>query len=320
MRTLVALALAVLAVVLPLLAHAGAGPEGADQDRHDRVARRAALAANGKDMVNGYELFLEEQKHRLAGPRGEVHRRGRRGQAGHRASPRCAALVEGQGVHLVIGPAQRGRRLRDRRPTSTARRSPPSFPIVAGDDLTQRKRSPYIVRVGWASSQPSHPFGKWVHDDLKYKKIAIIAYDFAFGWEVRGRLPAHVRGGGRADRAEAVAAARQRRTSRRTSRSSAATWTPSSRSSPAPTPLRFAKQYAEAGLKGKVPLIGGGTFTDEHVLRTMGDEVLGVVTVAALLGGARRRRRTASSPRPTRRSTSRCRRTTRRAPTWRASR
>ena len=42
--------------------------------------------------------------------------------------------------------------------------------------------------------------------------------------------------------------------------------------------LRFAKQYTEAGLKGKLPLIGGGTFTDEHVLRSMGDEVLGVVS------------------------------------------
>src|SRR5262249_52214192 len=42
--------------------------------------------------------------------------------------------------------------------------------------------------------------------------------------------------------------------------------------------LRFAKQYQEAGLKERVPLIGGGTFTDEHVLRTMGGEVLGVVT------------------------------------------
>src|SRR5678815_2914581 len=42
--------------------------------------------------------------------------------------------------------------------------------------------------------------------------------------------------------------------------------------------LRFAKQYEDAGLKARLPLIGGGTFTDEHVLRTMGDEVLGVVT------------------------------------------
>ena len=42
--------------------------------------------------------------------------------------------------------------------------------------------------------------------------------------------------------------------------------------------LRFGKQFAEAGLKEKLPLIGGGTFTDEHVLRVQGDEVLGVVT------------------------------------------
>ena len=37
-------------------------------------------------------------------------------------------------------------------------------------------------------------------------------------------------------------------------------------------------QFAPSALKGKVPLIGGGVLTDEHVLRTMGDEVLGVVT------------------------------------------
>jgi branched-chain amino acid transport system substrate-binding protein len=42
--------------------------------------------------------------------------------------------------------------------------------------------------------------------------------------------------------------------------------------------LRFVKQYAEAGLKERLPLIGGGTLTDEHVLRTMGDEALGIVT------------------------------------------
>ena len=47
--------------------------------------------------------------------------------------------------------------------------------------------------------------------------------------------------------------------------------------------LRFAKQYEDAGLKARLPLIGGGTFTDEHVLRTMGDEVLGSRHGASLL-------------------------------------
>ena len=42
--------------------------------------------------------------------------------------------------------------------------------------------------------------------------------------------------------------------------------------------LQFAKQYAETGLKGRIPLIGGGTFTDEHALPSMGDEALGIIT------------------------------------------
>ena len=48
--------------------------------------------------------------------------------------------------------------------------------------------------------------------------------------------------------------------------------------------LRFSKQYAEAGLKGKLPLIGGGTFTDEHVLRDHGRRGAGRGHRAPLLG------------------------------------
>jgi branched-chain amino acid transport system substrate-binding protein len=42
--------------------------------------------------------------------------------------------------------------------------------------------------------------------------------------------------------------------------------------------LQFMRQYQEFGLKGRVPLIGGGTTTDEHVLPFMGDEAVGTVT------------------------------------------
>ena len=41
------------------------------------------------------------------------------------------------------------------------------------------------------------------------------------------------------------------------------------------TTLQFIKQYQEFGLKGKIPLIGGGTTTDEHALPSMGDEAIG---------------------------------------------
>jgi branched-chain amino acid transport system substrate-binding protein len=42
--------------------------------------------------------------------------------------------------------------------------------------------------------------------------------------------------------------------------------------------VQFMRQYAEYGLKRRVPLIGSGTTTDEAVLVAMGDEAMGTVT------------------------------------------
>jgi branched-chain amino acid transport system substrate-binding protein len=151
------------------------------------------------------------------------------------------------------------------------------YPIVSSEDITQRKRSPYIVRTGWSSAQPSHPFGTWVYDNLKYKKIAMIGYDFAFGWEVAAGFQRTFEeaGGqilqklwpplGNADFGPYLAQLRRDVDAIYAIFSGA-------------DALRFAKQYADAGLKGRLPLVGGGTLTDEHVLRTMGDESLGIVT------------------------------------------
>jgi len=185
-------------------------------------------------------------------------------------------MVEGQGIELLVGPlsAAVGYAIRD---YIDGNKLPAIFPIVSGEDITQRKRSPYIVRTGWSSAQPSHPFGKWVYDNLKYRRIAIIGYDFAFGWE--------------------VAAGFHRTFEESGGQIVQKLWPPLFTTDFGPyisqlkrdvnavyavfsgaDALRFAKQYEDAGLKARLPLIGGGTFTDEHVLRTMGDEALGVIT------------------------------------------
>ena len=61
--------------------------------------------------------------------------------------------------------------------------------------------------------------------------------------------------------------------------------------------LLFAKAYSDSGLKGKIPLIAGGTYSDEHVLPQMGDESIGVISAhhysAALDTPANRRFRAA---------------------------
>ena len=237
------------------------------------VPQSGPLAANGKDMINGYELFFEQVGYKVAGREIKFIVEDDEGKPATGLT-KVRGLVEGQGVHLVTGPlsAAVGYAVA---PYIDSKKVPALYPIVAADDLTQRKRSPYIVRTGWASSQPSHPFGKWVHDTLKYKKIAVIAYDFAFGWEVvAGFQRTYEDAGGQivqklwpplgnADFAPYISQLK---------RDADAVFAQFSGADA----LRFAKQYQEAGVK--LPLIGGGTFTDEHVLRTMGDEVLGVIT------------------------------------------
>src|SRR5499433_753333 len=233
------------------------------------------LSPNGKDMLSSFELFLEEQGGKLAGREVKLVTED---DAGNPATglTKLRGMAEGQEIQILVGPlsAAVGYAIRDYIDT---KKLPAIFPIVSAEDITQRKRSNYIVRTGWSSSQPSHPFGKWAYDNLKYRKIAIIGYDFAFGWE--------------------VAAGFHRTFEEAGGQIVQKLWSPINTPDYGPylaqlrrdvdavycvfsgaDALRFSKQYADAGLKERIPLIGGGTFTDEHVLRTMGDEVLGVVT------------------------------------------
>jgi branched-chain amino acid transport system substrate-binding protein len=239
------------------------------------VPQSGPLAANGKDMINGFELFFEENKYRLAGREIKFIVEDDEGKPATGLT-KIRGLVEGQGVHLITGPLSAGVGYAVA-PYIDSKKIPAIFPIVAGDDLTQRKRSPYIVRVGWAGSQPSHPFGKWVYDNLKYKRIAVIAYDFAFGWEVvAGFQRTFEESGGQivqklwpplgtADFAPYISQLKRDVDAIYAQFSGA-------------DALRFGKQFQEAGLRERLPLIGGGTFVDEHVLRVQGDEVLGVIT------------------------------------------
>ncbi|HEV8673744.1 MAG TPA: ABC transporter substrate-binding protein [Methylomirabilota bacterium] len=239
------------------------------------VPTSGPLAANGKDMINGLQLFFEEQGYKLAGREIKLIIEDDEGKPATGLT-KARGLVEEQAVHLVTGPlsAAVGYAVA---PYIDSKKVPAIFPIVSAEDITQRKRSPYIVRTGWSSAQPSHPFGKWVYDNLGYKKVAMIAYDFAFGWEVAAGFHRTFEeaGGqvvqklwpplGTADFGPYLAQLR---------RDVDAIYAVFSGADA----LRFAKQFSDVGLKARLPLIGGGTFTDEHVLRTMGDEALGIVT------------------------------------------
>ena len=248
------------------------------------------LAANGREMADGFSLFLDEQGQRLAG------REVRLTVEDTEAKPATAltkvrALVESQGVHVLVGPLSTAEAYAIL-PYIEARKIPTLSPTVAAEDLTQRRRSQYVVRTGWSAGQPAHPFGRWVYDTLKYRKIAIVAQDFAFGHESSAAFQRTFEeaGGqivqklfaplGTADFAPYIASLK---------RDVDAVYVASAGADA----LRFTRQYADSGLKERIPLIGSGNFTDEHILRRMGDEAIGIVTAlhysAALATPANRR-------------------------------
>ena len=271
--------LVVLAVLLAFTAPLAAPPGAPAQSTPIRIGFLAPLtgpfAQIGKDMVSGNQLYLAEIGGQVAGRKIEVIVEDDEGNPAT-ALNKSRKLVDQDKVAILTGGmlANVGYALQ---PYIDAQKIPSTFPVIAADDLTQRKPAKWIVRTGWATSQPMHPFGEWVLKNTKYRKIAAIGMDYAFGYEIIGGFQQVFEEGG----GQIV----QR------------IWAPLNTNDFAPflaqirrdadavlalftgrLALQFLKQYQEAGLKDKLPLLGGGTITDETVLPQMGDEAIGVIT------------------------------------------
>jgi branched-chain amino acid transport system substrate-binding protein len=239
------------------------------------VPLTGAFAALGKDMLSGTELYLDEIGHQAAGRKIELIPEDTEGNTAT-ALTKARKLVDQDKVHVLTGGllASTGYALH---PFADGQKIPTTYPVMASDDLTQRKPARWVVRTGWATSQPMHPFAEWVIKNTKYRKITTIAMDYAFGWEtVGGFQRTFEEGGGQIVQK---------------------IWTPLNTNDFAPflaqirpdadavlalmvgrLALQFVKQYEETGRKGRQPLLGGGTTTDESVLPQMGDEAIGTIT------------------------------------------
>ena len=233
------------------------------------------FAQIGKDMVTGTELYLDEVGRQAAGRKIELLVEDDEGNPAVGVT-KVRKLVEGDKVHLVTGGllASTGYAIQ---PYVDAQRIPTTYPVMAGDDMTQRKPAKWVVRTGFSSSQSHHPFGEWAATQLKYKRVAAVAADYAFGWESLGGFQKTFEDAGgqivqklwvplnTTDFAPFIAQIR---------RDADAVWVLFT----GRTAIQFVKQYQEAGLKARIPLIGGGSTVDEAILPSMGDEALGFLS------------------------------------------
>ena len=62
-------------------------------------------------------------------------------------------------------------------PLATGKKVPLIITIAAGDDLTQRKRSEYVVRLSFSASEVSHIAGDYAYNELGWRKAVTFAWD-----------------------------------------------------------------------------------------------------------------------------------------------
>ena len=233
------------------------------------------FSQTGKDMTDGFNLFWEEVGYKVAGRPVKVSVQDSDPEPSG-ALTKVRLLVEQEKVHTVAGGllAATGYAIA---PYLEQNRIPTVYPVMAPDDITQRKPVRWIVRTSFTSSQATHPLGEYAYKQMGLRRMATISMDYAFGWESNGGFQRVFEdlGGKVVQRI----------------------WTPLNAQDYAPylaalkkdvdgvyachtggLSPRFVKAWSDAGLKGRIPLVGIGTLTDENILKGMGDEAIGVIT------------------------------------------
>jgi branched-chain amino acid transport system substrate-binding protein len=229
------------------------------------------FAQAGKDMLDGFKMAFEQAGYQAGGRKIELIEEDDEGNPAT-AQAKYRKLVTQDKIHVLAGillsnigyglvpPIERDR--------------VPALFLTTPDDLTKRRPTKYVLRTNFSASQPMHALGDYAAKTLKYHRVAAVAMDNAFGYEgVGGFQRVFEDAGGRVVQK---------------------VWVPLNAMDFAPylshvprdvdavlqvfvagQAVRFAKQYGESGLRGKLPLIGTGVFSDQSSLQAMGDEVIG---------------------------------------------
>ena len=241
------------------------------------------LAAGGKQQEEGAALFLQERGGMIAGRKVELIKQDTAGNTSL-ARAKTQELVERYKVPVMIGPLATNEALAM---DSYVRES--KVPLItttsaATVDLKAHPVNPWVLHAFGTAPQVTFPLGDYAAKTLGYKRMAIVAEDFTYGYEGAGgfQLAFEAAGGKIVQKL----------------------WPPLNAPEYAPylaqiksnidgiymgfagiNPLRFLKQFNEYGLKGKLGVLGNTTSTDEGILKLMGDEAVGVYTAGWYAAG-----------------------------------
>jgi branched-chain amino acid transport system substrate-binding protein len=235
------------------------------------TVKTGPLAQGGIQMEQGVLTYLKEKDYTLGGRKVDFVSADTGGNPAG-AKTKAQELVERDNVDVILGPlaAFELYAIND----YVREHKVPTLSLAAADDLTQRKPNPYLLRASATSSQAMQPMGHYAATELKLKRVVCIVEDFAFGYEQMGGFQAAFQkdGGCVVNKL----------------------WPPIVTPDYTPyiaqisgcdgvcqgfagsNPLRFMKQYATAGLK--YPVVTGETGADDALLKSFGDEAIGLVS------------------------------------------
>src|SRR3989304_6144978 len=233
------------------------------------TVKTGPLAQGGIQMEQGVVTYLKEKNYTFAGRKVEFISADTGGNpAGTKT--KTQELVERSQVDAILGPLAAFELLAIT--DYIKEHKTPMLSLAGAEDITQRRPNPYFLRPSATSSQAMHPMADFAAKELKLKKGVTISEDFAFGHEQMGGFQQTFEGAG--------------------GKILKKRWPPIVTPDYTPflaqiadcdgvcqgfagsNPLRFMKQYAAAGLK--YPVVTGETGGDDALLRSFGDEALGL--------------------------------------------
>jgi branched-chain amino acid transport system substrate-binding protein len=239
------------------------------------ISLSGVYTALGVDLRDGFNLYMDEIGNKAGGREIKVFVEDKGSNDVSRALDIAKKLVEKNQVNILAGIVGTGSAYAL---AEFVQKQQLPFVIsnAGADDLTQRKSNPFIVRPAFVNSGGSHPLGEWVFDK-GYRKAVLMGADYAAGYEhVGGIARTFTKKGGKVIQE---------------------IWAPLGTKDYAPylakidrnadvvlvffagaDALRFVKEYADYGLKGKIPLVGKGYLVDDNILDKQAGAAEGIIS------------------------------------------
>jgi branched-chain amino acid transport system substrate-binding protein len=239
------------------------------------ISLSGVYTALGVDLRDGFNLYMDEIGNKAGGREIKVFVEDKGSNDVSRALDIAKKLFEKEHVDILAGIVGTGSAYAL---AEFVQKQKIPFVIsnAGADDLTQRKNNPYIVRPAFVNSGGSHPLGEWLYDK-GYRNAVLMGADYAAGYE-------HVGGIARTFKQKGGKVVQE-------------IWPPLGTKDYAPyiakidrkadvvmvffagaDALRFVKQYADYGLKGKIALVGKGYLVDDNILGKQADSAEGIIT------------------------------------------